>query len=153
MFRSALVWTLTAAFLVTVPVTGAGRCPCRFVQSLWTPPAPATLTPAPPPSCKCCRQTRDQDGPGNSRQELPPAPGKPADAPCDRCLVVDAAIPGSPGARSDPALGVWGADLPSDVGVGTALALAGDLSAAFAGPKHAPRPVAQLIRYAHAFRS
>ena len=156
MFRSALVWTLTTAFLVTLPVTGAGHCPCRFVKALHTPPpAPATLTPAAPPACKCCRQTHDQDAPDRpegTRQHSSHPPGGPPDAPCDHCLVVDAAVPGSISERSVFASGSGDWNAPPDAWGAAATSRAGGPVSASVVPPPAPRPGANVLRYAHAFR-
>ena len=155
MVRSALVWTLTAAFLVTLPVTGAGHCPCRFVKALHTPPAPATLTPAAPPPCKCCRQTHDQDGPDRpegTRQDASPMPDGPPGTPCDHCLIVDAAVPGSISERSVPASGIGDWNTPPDDWGAAATSRVGGPVSASAVPTPAPRPGAHVLRYAHAFR-
>lgn len=152
--RTLLAWTLAAAFLVTVPVTGGGRCPCQFTKAARTPtPAPTSLTPAPPPACKCCRPDTERTAPahlGDGRQKPPPQPNGPADVPCDHCLVVDAAVAGP-----------WGERPEATDGTGDAIPLVGETpsrpqptSGSLAGEVGAtlPRPGAHLIRYAHAFR-
>ena len=154
MFRSALVWTLTAAFLVTIPVTGAGRCPCRFVKAL-RPPTPGSTagTTVPSQNRKCCCQSR-HDAPERSngnRPKPPQGPSQPTDAPCE-CHAEAVALPGTPGERSGSARGAWDADLLAEVGVELTSHVEGGPLTPF-GPAPAPRPGAHLFRYAHAFRS
>lgn len=148
MFRSILVWTLTAAFLVTIPVTGAGPCPCRFVKVLHTPTAqPAALVPATPPKCKCCPvPTHCEDD-----QQKPTPPAAPTDGPCDHHFGVDAAVAGGPGEWSEHARGLWDANPAVDAGGHGALCLAPDVVKAPVAATH-PRPCAHL-RFAHSFRS
>ena len=151
MFRSALAWTLTAAFLVTVPVTRAGYCPCRLVKAPGkTATAPVARTTAPPQTCKGCRQARHDktpERPGGERQTPSCPPNGPADAPCDHKLVADAAPTGE---RSD-ARGVWDAGPPPWEQPTNHLthtpAAAPDRSTP------APSPGRDSLRYAHAFRS
>lgn len=146
----AVAWILTAAFLVTVPVTGGGRCPCRLVSSPRTPtPPPKNLTPL-RPACKCCcpdtgHQTSAQVEDG--RPKLAPAPGGPADGPCDHHFVADAAA-GPTGERPETAGDVGGTSPPVADEIRTHPPAANASPAA----TEPPRSCAHLVRYAHAFR-
>ena len=150
MFRSVLARTLLAAFLATLPVTGAGVCPCRFAHSLGTPvPAPT----APSQNRKCCRHAFHRDAPERPSDSRPaPAhrPDKPSDAPCGcHCAVV--ASPGVSGDRSGAVRGVWDAVSPTEAGVAS-------IAHGEAGPQTKPVEPARApvprphFRYAHAFR-
>ena len=154
MFRSVLAWTLLTAFLVTVPVTGAGHCPCRFVRSLHTSmPASTGGAAVPSQSGKCCCQSLRHDPPERSegsRPTPPHRPSKPADGPCD-CHVEAVVLPGTSGERSGSARGVWDAESPAEAGVEpTSHVEAGPLTTPVE-PGRVPvtRP---YLRYAHAFR-
>lgn len=151
MFRSALAWTLTTAFLVTVPVTGAGYCPCRLVKAPGkTATTPVAQTTAPQQARKGCCQGRHDMTPertGGERQTPSCPRDGPADAPCDHKLVADAAPTGE---RSD-ARGVWDAGPPTWGQPTTHLAHAP--AVAPDRPIPAPSVGRDSLRYAHAFRS
>lgn len=154
--QARLAWVMTAALLVTVPVTGGGRCPCRFVHAFRAPtPAPANPIPAPAPSpgCTCCRHDTDRDAPtrfGDVPLKSSPS-NSPADAPCDHRLVVDAAV-GSLGERPETTDGNGNTNTlvcethAHPRRVSNSLTGATELS-----PLQCPGT--HLIRYAHAFRS
>jgi hypothetical protein len=155
MFRTALAWTLLAAFSVTLPVTGGGQCPCRFVRTLRAPAAPSTQTTAPSQAGKgCCPSCHRSlpDLPAGDRHPTPRPPGDPTDVPCDHNLLVDAAQAGAAGERSGLDRGAPD-DGPID---GTAYLPLPHLAHA---PRSASDPPASapggrhLLRYAHAFRS
>lgn len=153
--HALLAWTLTAAFLVTVPVTGGGQCPCRFAETLRAPaPAPTGLAPAQPPACKCCRLDTDRTAPahiGDGRQEPLSAPSGPANEPCDHRLVVDAVV-GSANERPETTGGVCDTDPPFVGGTRTHPQGTNEPFVGSAGSTLPPRAGAHLIRYAHAFR-
>lgn len=159
MFRSILAWTLTAASLVTLPVTGAGFCPCRLVAGLRgatptpTVDPPARVT-APPKVCKgCCHAPQDPTlaDAGVAQTGSPQPPDRPAEPPCDHRFAFDAAPAGASGERSGEGHGAW----DSDAGFGVA-------SRPHARPPHGPaassdpsttaRTGSRVFRYAHAFR-
>lgn len=55
MSRAALARLLAVAVLVTLPVTGPGRCPCRLARALGPPDqSPARVAHAPPVRKPCC---------------------------------------------------------------------------------------------------
>lgn len=159
MFRSILAWTLTAATLVTLPVTGAGYCPCRLVAGLRGPtPTPSADPPAraaaPPKSCKgCCHAPQDHTpaDAGEPRTESPQPPDRPAEPPCDHRFAFDAAPAGASGERPGDGHGTWDSD-----------AAFGAAALAHARPPHEPaassdpsataRTGSHVFRYAHAFR-
>lgn len=156
MFRSILAWILTAAFLVTLPVTGAGYCPCRFVTVLRgpTPTAPPARVTALPQPCKGCCHASQDDTPADAGDDRLPSP-QPADAPngkpCGHHLAFDAAPAVASGERSGAEQGSWDSDAVFGVAarphapLTSEPAASSDLSmAAHAGP--------HLLRYAHAFR-
>ncbi len=148
MFRSALAWTLTAAFLATVPVTGAGHCPCRLVKAHGK-TAPAAPTTPPPRECKgCCQARHDKPADRPVCDPQPPScpQDAPADAPCDHKFVADVAPAGE---RSD-ARGVWDAGPPS---WGPPTSHLTHTSAAADRPTRAPSVGRDSLRYSHAFRS
>lgn len=153
--QARLAWILTAAFLVTTPVTGSGQCPCRFFVVPHTPtPAPTrtSLIPAPPSGCKCCRFGTDRKAPaqfGDCGQKQASTPSDPANEPCDHRLVVDAAA-GSVSERPETTGGDCGSNPPvaSETHARPQTAN-GSLTGAVEFP---PRSCAHLIRYAHAFR-
>lgn len=105
--RSVLAWVLSAAFLGTVPVTGAGQCPCQFLNALRTPttlaPVPAPeVRPAPPPrTCAGCCRSDHRTSPERPKggQEKPPKPREPHGCPCDHHATANA-VPA--GERPDP---------------------------------------------------
>jgi hypothetical protein len=148
----AVAWILTAAFLVTVPVTGGGRCPCRLAASPRTPtPEPKNLTSSRPAACKCCRLDTGHQTPAqveDGRPKPAPAPGGPADGPCDHHFVADAAA-GPTGERPETAGDVGGTTSPAADEIRTHPPAANASPAATEPP---PRSRAQLVRYAHAFR-
>ncbi len=153
MLRSVLAWTLLAAFLVTVPVTGGGQCPCRFVNALRTPATPpAGQATAPPQAGKGCCPRCHFDAPdqgGGDRKT--PAPGRPADAPCDHNMVVDAAPAGAADERSGAECGGWdagavaGSDQPHSHATPDPITAPG-------GPPPVRPTDRHFLRYAHAFR-
>ena len=147
MFRSVLAWMLTAAFLVTFPVTGAGQCPCRSVKSLRTRP-PAPTSPIPPPACKCCRDAGVQNAteqPAGEPRSLP----EPPEGSCGHCVVSDAVAENGAGERSavhgDPGT-------PAAEPTTARRQSAGGFPLDATTPAPPPRPGPHLIRYAHAFR-
>lgn len=150
--QALLAWTLTAAFLVTTPVTGSGQCPCRFVKTFHTPPAPVSLTSAQPPACKCCRLDTNRKAPpqfGDCGQKLPSAPSGPTNEPCDHRFVVDATA-GSVSERPETTDWDWDATPPvADETHSHPQAANGSFAHAAESPA---RTCAHLIRYAHAFR-
>lgn len=158
MFRSILGWTLTAASLVTLPVTGAGYCPCRFVAVLRgptptaDPPARAT---APPKSCKGCCHAPQDASPADAGDDRLPSP-QPADAPngkpCGHQFVLDAAPAGASGERSGAERGVWHADAVFGADGHPYSNLTPASVASFDRSTSAPPTVRLLFRYAHAFR-
>lgn len=157
MFRSILAWILTAAFLVTLPVTGAGYCPCRFVTVLRgpTPTAtPARVTALPQPCKGCCHASQD-DTPADAGDDRLPSP-QPADAPngkpCDHQFVLDAAPAGASGERSGAERGVCHADAVFGADSQPYSNLTPAFAASSDGPPSAPPTGRLLLRYAHAFR-
>ena len=149
--RSALVWTLTTAFLVTLPVTGAGRCPCRFVNSLRTPQiAPGTRTTV-SPALKCCCHSHLLDVSGDAGQKPPLPPHGPTDAPCDHRMLMDVALAGPSGERSGSERGVPDAESVVDSGGLPPTHLAPRSVTTLCGVD--PAPSRHVLRYAHAFRS
>ena len=148
MFRSALAWTLTAAFLATLPVAGAGQCPCRFVKTLHTSGNPAA---AAAKTRKCC-QSRPAV-PDNSKKQQKPrsSPAAPADAPCDCPPVVDAGV-ATAAERSGHARGGWDANAPGDAGRHPDALFAADPPTVSVEPAGALRPGGHLFRYSHSFR-
>ena len=150
MCRSALAWILTATFLVTLPVTGAGFCPCRLVKASGkTATALPVRTTTPARACKgCCQSRHDKapERPGGERQ-MPSCPqDRPADSPCDHKLVADAAPTGE---RSD-ARGAWDAGPPT---WGQPTWHLTHAPAAPDRPTPTPSVARDSLRYAHAFRS
>jgi hypothetical protein len=150
MFRSVLVWVLTVACLVPLPVTGAGQCPCRFAKPLrhqQPPTAPQPVT----PTCKCCREARAQDATTQPVGE-PRSQPEPADGPCDHNFKADA-VPGvGAGDRSDAAQ--EGGDVNPSV-VGGPDVRSNSVNAArggTVGPAPSAHSGTHLIRFAHAFR-
>ena len=158
MFQSAIAWMLTAAFLVTLPVTGTGYCPCRFAELLRgpTPTAdPVTRETTPPQPCKGCCHAPQDDTPvdaGNGRLRPPQPPDAPGGTPCDHTFVLDSAPAGASGERSGAERGAWDSDVviaatarPHSHLTHKPVATSSDLSMpASAGP--------HFFRYAHAFR-
>lgn len=144
MLRSALAWILTAAVLVTLPVTGAVLCPCRFAATFRTPTAAAS-----PPKCKCCHAPRDRAGPDRPGGEphKPTAPGEP---PCDHHCTVYGAVAFGSGERPGQARVLWDANAPAAVDTFT-VRPASD-STPPAAPPPAPRSGTRVLRYCCAFR-
>jgi hypothetical protein len=148
--RSALVWTLTAAFLVTLPVTGGGQCPCRFVNALRTPTVqPVAFIPAASLKCNCCHEPRRgtaPDHPDDDHQKPTPING-----PCGHQFTVDATATGGAGERLEQSRNLWDANPVVDAGGYAASHLATDAVAISPEPTLASRPCAHF-RYAHSFR-
>lgn len=158
MFRSILAWILTAAFLATLPVTGAGYCPCRFVAVLRgptptaDPPARVTVTPQP---CKGCCHTSQDDPPadvGAIRYGSPQPPDRPTETPCDHRFAFDAAPAGASGERSGAERGVGHADAVFGADSQPYSSLTHTLAVPSDWPTFAPPTGRLLLRYAHAFR-
>lgn len=153
MFRSALVWTLLAAFLATVPVTGAGRCPCRFVKAPGKTAAPVAPTTALPQACKGCCQARHDKAPERpcGERQMPPCPHDgPSDAPCDHKFVADAAPTAE---RSQSVGGIWDADAVTGVDERPTSYFSHAPAADPDRPMPTPATSRDALRYAHAFRS
>ena len=155
MFRSALAWTLTAGFLVTIPVTGAGYCPCRLAGVLrgQTPTAqPTDRATTPPQPCKgCCHAPQDNAPAGASRNESPQPPNDPSGTPCGHHFAFDAAPAGASGERT----GVEYGSGDSDAAIGVAARPHAPLTyepAASSDLSMAAPPGPRFLRYAHAFR-
>lgn len=161
MFRSILVWALLTAYLVTLPVTGGGQCPCRFVQMPRT-PHPAIEATAPPAEvsarrapCKCCPQSTDRDASrrdGQDGRDAPHTPQRPSDGSCDHCLVLDATAVSASGERSGTSQGDGDADPLAVAEERAGTRLANSPHVIPVGPTPAPHPRAHLLRYTHAFR-
>lgn len=159
MFRSILVWALLTAYLVTLPVTGGGQCPCRFVQKPRTPhPATEATTPLAEASarrapCKCCPQSTERDTShrdGHDGLDRPHTSQSPADGSCGHCLVLDATAVSASGERSVTSQGDGDAIPLAEERAGTRLA--NDPHVTPVGPTPAPHLCAHLLRYSHAFR-
>jgi hypothetical protein len=149
MFRSALAWVLTTAVLVTLPVTGAGRCPCRVVKSLRTQPAPQTARPTPEPATcgECCKHHREVPRPGTAERPQDATPPAAPDAPCDHGPSPDTALTV---ARDPP-----GAESPADQCASIDVSPARVESIASEptrGPPVVPLGGRAFLRFAHALR-
>lgn len=145
MARAVLAWVLTAAFLATVPVTGAGLCPCRLAKALRSQTPPPSPTPPPATACKCCHADRTPAAPDRPS----PAPDGPGDCPCKHGRTADVAPAANDRAAS--ALTECDADAgPLAISTGADFARRARTGAFAPAPSsHSP---ARHIRYAHAFR-
>lgn len=157
MIRSILAWTLTAASLVTLPVTGAGYCPCRLVAVLRgpTPAAPPARVTAPPSkSCGGCCHAPQGHTPadvGTARTESPQPPDRPAEPPCDHRFAFDAAPAGASGERSGDGHGTWDSDAAFGVEAWPHARPPRE-PAASSDPSATAPTGSHVFRYAHAFR-
>lgn len=152
MCRSALARMLTAAFLVALPVTGAGPCPyCPPpVTCLPTADPPPTHTAA-PQKCKCCHASHDHADGGQPKGEgQKPAP--PGGTPCDHNFTADAALANPSGEWSKGTWKLWGANTVADAGCQSAARPASDPMRYAAGPLPAPPLGRRALRYSCSFR-
>lgn len=158
MFRSAVAWILTTAFLMTLPVAGVGYCPCRFAEALRGQAPTANLVPfatALPQPCKGCRHAHQDNPPahaGDDRLWSSQPPCAPSEAPCDHRCVLDAAPACGSGERSGAERGVWGADAVSGTGGQSNSNLTRSFTASSNWQISSSPTARHLLRYAHAFR-
>lgn len=150
MLRVALTWTLTAAFLATLPVTGAGQCPYCHGPAACSPPGESTpARTATPPKCKCCHEDNDQAGPeqstGNGQK-----PASPGGTPCDHHFAPGATVATKFGEQPEQERKPRDMDLPADAG---APAVPSSLdSLCWTTLRLAPPDRRLTLRYSHAFR-
>ena len=152
MLRSVLTWVLAAAFLVTVPVTGAGQCPYCHAPSVRPPAAePPPARTAAPPKCKCCHAGRDHADGGRPKGEgQKPAP--PGGTPCDHNFTADEALANALGEWFKGTWKLWGANAVADAGCQSSARPATDPTRYAAGPLPAPPLGWRALRYSCAFR-
>jgi len=156
MFRAVLAKLITLAFVVALPATGSGQCPCRLVKLLIpTPPRHATGQTASKPRTekkRCCSHQHHShtDHKSDDCQKPKPPTKAPYDPPCDHGPAFDVMPSGV--SESRPESEGQAHPMTSGLGWPGQTCFTGTPTLPLVQRSRAHPPHENQFRYSHAFR-